>query len=109
VNTGRTDSQQTLAQRPEEDEYPGRLFPTKAIRIVSLAPDLGNGEYDHSDEQLPAFPPNFSPHSEPEPSHNALLQYLALLEEEPSDGDEELEIPDVDEEEDEWVDEDDSD
>jgi hypothetical protein len=100
---GNADNPQTLGQRQQAGAGPGRLFPTKAIRIVSLAPDLYNSDYDHSDERAAALPRPLSQQAEAARSQNALLQYLALLEEEPSDGDEEV----VHHEDGEWVDVDD--
>jgi hypothetical protein len=93
-----------MAQRQQHEEDPGRLYPTKAIRVVSLAPDL-----DNSDDQVQESPREPAQQAEVVRSQFALMQYLALLEEEPNDEDGELEVLDAHDEDDEWEDEDDSD
>ncbi|KAI4911146.1 hypothetical protein J4E90_007404 [Alternaria incomplexa] len=90
--------QQTLGQRREEGGN-GRIFPTKAIRIISLAPSLDNGDNATTEVEDPILA-NLSQHIER--PQDELLRLLLMFDEEPSDDD------DVTGLEDEWVDEDDA-
>ncbi|KAI4957113.1 hypothetical protein J4E86_005586 [Alternaria arbusti] len=88
----------TLGQRREEGGN-GRIFPTKAIRIISLAPSLDNGDNATTEVEDPILA-NLSQHIER--PQDELLRLLLMFDEEPSDDD------DVTGLEDEWVDEDDT-
>ncbi|KAI4926553.1 hypothetical protein J4E85_006847 [Alternaria conjuncta] len=85
----------TLGQRREEGGN-GRIFPTKAIRIISLAPSLDNGDNATTEVEDPILA-NLSQHIER--PQDELLRLLLMFDEEPSDDD------DVTGLEDEWVDE----
>ncbi|KAI4645029.1 hypothetical protein J4E93_005828 [Alternaria ventricosa] len=89
------DKKQTLGQRREEGGN-GRIFPTKAIRIISLAPSLDNGDNATTEVEDPILA-NLSQHIER--PQDELLRLLLMFDEEPSDDD------DVTGLEDEWVDE----
>ncbi|KAI4712583.1 hypothetical protein J4E89_002851 [Alternaria sp. Ai002NY15] len=85
----------TLGQRREEGGN-GRIFPTKAIRIISLAPSLENDDKATTEVEDPTLA-NLSQHIER--PQDELLRLLLMFDEEPSDDD------DVTGLEDEWVDE----
>ncbi|KAI4949212.1 hypothetical protein J4E91_005676 [Alternaria rosae] len=84
----------TLGQRREEGGN-GRIFPTKAIRIISLAPGLDNGDNATTEVEDPVLA-NLSQHIER--PQDELLRLLLMFDDEPSDDD-------VTGLEDEWVDE----
>ncbi|GKZ68534.1 hypothetical protein AnigIFM60653_003468 [Aspergillus niger] len=97
----------------EQDEGPARIFPTKAIRIVSLAPDLSDGKSVPIDDQQATGDGLWS--SEPRQrraedtwrSQAGLLQLVSLLGDELDDEDEaEMEALAMENEE-EWEDLDD--
>lgn len=100
-----------------------RIFPTKAIRIVNLAPDLSNKSDSPSDadqaqsQTREGGGPNHPPADEIWRSQAGLLQLINMLGgefgelEEEDEGEDELEalFPDAQGESDEWEDEDDDD
>lgn len=106
---------------PQQRNGPARIFPTKAIRIISLAPDLSNNKSDDNTSADTAstggflWDPNHShpPTDEVWRSQAGLLQLISMLRDE--FGEDEEEEDDDDElgafhgDEGGWEDEDDDD
>ncbi|EUC43214.1 hypothetical protein COCMIDRAFT_28289 [Bipolaris oryzae ATCC 44560] len=85
----------TIGQRQEEDG-PGRIFPTKAIRILSLAPSLDNNDHTTTDSEVQAQRPR-----------NTLMELWMMFNDEPSDGEDTWRSIDGHELDNEWEDEED--
>lgn len=100
------------APPPRHDNQ--RIFPTKTIRIITLAPDLdGNNRAPAASEESSAPNSDQPPAEEIWRSHAPLLQLFSMLEQEfgaEGGGEEDLEITmdglDGDGDDDEWEDED---
>lgn len=100
---------------PPPHENPARIFPTKTIRIITLAPDLNSSKSSSAASEGGSEPnPDQPPAEEIWRSHAPLLQLVSMLENEfeGEDGDEEdlgtvvNSLHDGDGDDDEWEDDD---
>ncbi|KAE8319404.1 hypothetical protein BDV41DRAFT_560137 [Aspergillus transmontanensis] len=90
---------------PQEQEAHTRLFPTKAIRVVSLAPDLSNDKSSSADTAQGTTAMDYSsPEAWRSPAQTGLLQLVSMLGNELDDFDDELEIMETGDDDEGWED-----